>query len=79
MLIRKRGTSCLEQPSRLVLGTIEVKGPWQLKLDQSMSWAQCLEDHELGPSVAKVFQQVGEPHRDVSLHSLFCRILTKLR
>jgi hypothetical protein len=59
MLVRKCGTSVYADASRLVLGVFEVKGSWQLKLDGNMSLQAALADENLGPSVAKVIQQVS--------------------
>lgn len=58
MLVRKRGVSDSKHPSNLVIGVVEIKGYWQLKMDGSRSLLDCLQDEQLGPSAANVMQQV---------------------
>lgn len=59
MLLRVRGTSSKEDPSRLLVGVLEVKGQWQFKLPDGMTLEQGLEDDKQSASVIQVVQQVG--------------------
>lgn len=61
MLLRVRGTSSKEDPSRLLVGVLEVKGQWQFKLPDGMTLQQGLDDDPdmQSASVIQVVQQVG--------------------